>query len=76
LKVAHYEVVGRVFLKATRPARDDRLAACAREAVCEPKTEDSIVPSGMELSLTPFPTFYVAHGRLPGDSTIICETVH
>jgi hypothetical protein len=36
LKVAHYEVVGRVFSKATRPAsaRDDRSAACAREAVC------------------------------------------
>jgi hypothetical protein len=27
LKVAHYEVVGRVFSKAARPARDDRLAA-------------------------------------------------
>jgi hypothetical protein len=38
------EVVGRVFSKATRPARDDRLAACAREAVCEPRTEGSIVP--------------------------------
>jgi hypothetical protein len=46
LIVAHYEVVGRVFSKATRPAsvRDDRLAACAREAVCEPRTEGSIVP--------------------------------
>jgi hypothetical protein len=36
--VAHYEVVGRVFFqKATRPGsgRDDRLAAWAREAVCE-----------------------------------------
>ena len=44
--VAHYEVVGRVFSKATRPAsaRDDRLAACAREAVCEPRTEGSFVP--------------------------------
>jgi hypothetical protein len=46
LKVAHYEVVGRVFTKATRPAKDDRLAACAREAVCEPRTEGSFVPSG------------------------------
>jgi hypothetical protein len=27
LIVAHYEVVGRVFSKATRTARDDRLAA-------------------------------------------------
>ncbi len=46
LRVARHEVVGRVFSKATRPARDDRLAAGAREAVCEPKTEGSIVPSG------------------------------
>jgi hypothetical protein len=44
LIVAHYEVVGWVFSKATRPARDDRLAACTREAVCEPRTEGSIVP--------------------------------
>jgi hypothetical protein len=44
LIVAHYAVVGHVFSKATRPARDDRLAACAREAVCEPRTEGSIVP--------------------------------
>jgi hypothetical protein len=46
LKVAHYEVVGRVFSKATCPARDNRLAACTREAVCEPRTEVSIVPLG------------------------------
>jgi hypothetical protein len=46
LKVAHHEVVGRVLSKATRPARDDRLAACAREAVCEPRTEVSFVPPG------------------------------
>jgi hypothetical protein len=39
LIVAHYEVVGRVFSKATRPAGDDRLAACAREPVCKPRTE-------------------------------------
>jgi hypothetical protein len=41
LIVAHYEVVGRVFSKATRPAsaRDDRLAACARDTVCKPRTE-------------------------------------
>jgi hypothetical protein len=33
--------VGRVFSKATRPAsaRDDRLAACARDTVCKPRTE-------------------------------------
>jgi hypothetical protein len=48
LKVAHYEVVGSRFSKATRPVsvRDDRLAAGAREAVCEPRTERSIVPPG------------------------------
>ena len=46
LGVANYEMVGRVFSKATRPARDDRLAACAREAVCEPRTEGSFVPPG------------------------------
>jgi hypothetical protein len=55
LKVAHHEVVGRVFSKAMRPPRNDRLAACAREAVCEPRPEASIVPFGTELSLTPFP---------------------
>jgi hypothetical protein len=35
MKVAQYEVLGRFFSKATRPAsaRDDRSAACAREAV-------------------------------------------
>jgi len=48
MKVAQYEVLGRFFSKATHPAsaRDDRLAACAREAVCEPRTEGSIVPTG------------------------------
>ncbi|HXO97349.1 MAG TPA: hypothetical protein VN857_12250, partial [Chthoniobacterales bacterium] len=56
LKVAHYEVVGRVFSKATRPAWDDRLAACTRESVREPRTEGSIVPyPGRSYPLTPFP---------------------
>jgi hypothetical protein len=37
---------GSRFSKATRPGRDDRLAAGVREAVCKPRTEGSIVPAG------------------------------
>jgi hypothetical protein len=59
LIVAHYEVVGRVFSKATRPARDDRFVACAHEAVYEPKTEASIVPYRAELALTPLSHHFV-----------------
>jgi hypothetical protein len=57
LIVAHHEVVGRVFFqKATRPGRrDDRLAAWAREAVCEAQDRGFDRPSGTELCLTPFP---------------------
>jgi hypothetical protein len=57
MKVAQYEVLGRFFSKATHPAsaRDHRLAACAGEAVCEPRTEGSIVPTGGSHLLRLFP---------------------
>jgi hypothetical protein len=32
--VAQYEVLGNDAKRNARPARDDRLAACAREAIC------------------------------------------
>jgi hypothetical protein len=35
MKVAQYEVLGWRSERVTRPERDDRLPACAREAVCE-----------------------------------------
>jgi hypothetical protein len=35
VKVAQYEVLGGRSEIVTRPGRDDRLAACAREGVCE-----------------------------------------
>jgi hypothetical protein len=35
MKVAQYEVLGWRSERVTRPGRDDRLPACAREAVCE-----------------------------------------
>jgi hypothetical protein len=35
MKVAQYEVLGWRSERLARPGRDDRLAACAREAVCK-----------------------------------------
>jgi hypothetical protein len=35
MKVAQHEVLGWRLERVSRPGRDDRLAACARKAVCE-----------------------------------------